>query len=462
MKNILVLGFLLFFTSCGSMPKILTTTSRTTLRSFSEKKLDNGLTVLYVEDASLPYVGFQLMLKTGSSEDPQDYAGLSEMTARMLEKGSKNHNAQQIAAAFAKMGSEFIASVDNDMTLFTASVPSPEGSNAAQLFSEVMTQPAFDTHEIERLRSRMMAEALSVQDDPSTYASQIWEKISYGNHPYAHPTGGTKATLSKIRPRDVNRFYLRNYTPKSAYLAITGQVSAELKKKIESAFSAWSGGQAESAKFSELQTINGRSLQIIQQPGQAVQSQVRIGHYGIKRSDTDFIALRMANTVLGGAFLSRLNDRIRVQLGLTYGIKSNVGYGLDRGLFTISAATKSESTRQLVQESLKIFEQFVANGITPQELDSSKGYLKGVFPSSIESADSFAFNLLALRLYGVPDSYLSTYLSRVDDLTVEGVNQAIKKHFDAKNLRIMIYGNASRLSGEMKDVAPVQVVKTAL
>ena len=169
--------------------------------------------------------------------------------------------------------------------------------------------------------------------------------------------------------------------------------------------------------------------------------------------------LRLANTILGGAFASRLNSRIRRDLGLTYNIGSHFDALQDTGPFEISTFTKNQTVGQTVSETLKILSDFKANGVTSDEVDSTKGYLKGIFPSAIETPEKLAFNLMILRFYELPDTYLTNYLRNIDRISASDVNRAIKKHIDDKNLKVLVYTSAETVLPQLEPIGKVEVKK---
>ena len=259
------------------------------------------------------------------------------------------------------------------------------------------------------------------------------------------------------------QFYLKAFQPANSILAVVGKFTPDLKAKIEQGFGSWEKREVSDSKFPELTPQEGRQFRLVDKPG-LVQTQIRIGSYGIKRNDSDFLALRVANTILGGAFESRLMNRIRKELGLTYSINSAFDARRDRGPFAVETFTKNATAGKTVTETLKVLEDFRASGVTSAELDRAKGYLQGLFPAAIETPEKLAYNLLVLRLYGISDSYLTNYPRDIDDLSVSEVNRAINKHLDPKNLKVLVYSNSNDVLTQIQEAAKpasVEVLKAS-
>lgn len=422
------------------------------LPSFEEKTLPNGLRVLFIPDESLPYVSYSLMIKSGSAQDPEGLTGLASMVSELLDKGTAKRSAAQIANDIGILGADFDVTSTYDYTMVSASSISPVSEELLKNVLEIVQQPAFSDQEIERVRKQTLAGIDRRIDNPDGYADLAFAEYLYGTHPYGQPTTGTAKTVAAIKKRNIVQFYLRAFQPGNSILAVVGKYTPELKAKIEQGFGGWEKREASELKFPEITATEGRQFRLVDKPG-LVQAQIRIGTYGIKRADQDFIALRVANTILGGAFESRLMNKIRKELGLTYSINSGFDARRERGPFSVETFTKNATTGQTVTETLKVLEEFRNTGVTSAELDRAKGYLSGIFPAAIETPEKLAYNLLVLRLYGISDSYLTRYLSEVDDLSVGDVNRAIQKHLDPKNLKVLVYSNAADVLPQLEAAA---------
>lgn len=422
------------------------------LPEYEEKTLANGLTVLFVPDDKLPYVSFSLLVRVGGVQDPAGLSGLSSMVAELLDKGTKKRSAPQIASDLGLMGAEFGASASIEHTSVTASSLSMQAEPLLKNFIEIVTEPTFSEKEVERMRKQTVSAIERRVDSPESFADIAFEELLYGTHPYARSVLGSVKSINSIKKKHIIQHYLRYYRPNNSILAVVGKYTPELKRKIEASFMGWQSREIPKLEFPQTPVIQGLQIELIDKPG-AVQAQIKFGNFGIKRTNEDFVAIRMANTVLGGAFSSRLSNRIRKELGLTYSIGSSFDARLDRGPFEISTFTKNNSVGQTVSETLKVLSEFREKGVKQSEIEVTKGYLKGVFPTAIETAEKLALNLMLLRFYGIPDSYLTTYLTEVDRLTAGDVNRVIKKYFDDKNLKVVVYTNATETQDQLQPIA---------
>src|SRR5690606_4521250 len=106
---------------------------------------------------------------------------------------------------------------------------------------------------------------------------------------------------------------------------------------------------------------------------------------------------------------------------------------------------------------LEVLKTFHQTGVTEQEVEDAKSYLIGVFPRSLETPEALAMNLLILRQYGIPDSYLEDYVSNIRDISKDEVNEAIKAHLDPSAMKIVVYSPKNKALSQLKPLGPVEV-----
>jgi zinc protease len=438
-------------TAKAEMKEIAKFDSKTGFRlpPYQEKHLANGLTVFWLPDDKLPFVSYSLLMRVGSTQDPRDLSGLSAMVAELVDKGTKKRNAQRIAAELGQMGAELNVNAMLEYTVVSGSALSNYGDVLLDNMVEILMEPTFADVEIERVRKQVLAAIEHRLDDPDGFSDLAFSSFLYGDHPYSRPIIGNAKSVVAIKKKHIISHYLRYYRPSNSILTITGKYTPELEAKILNAFGSWQGRESPKTEFPQVVPIKNLQVELVDKPG-LVQAQIRIGHLGIKRTNPDFIPIRVANTILGGAFASRLSDRVRKELGLTYSIRSAFDPRLDQGPFEIATFTKNSSVGQALEETLRVYENFHREGVRKDEVEMVKGYLRGIFPTAIETPEKLALNLMLLRFYGVPDTYLTSYLTEVDQVSVTEINRVIKKYFEPRNLKILVYSNAADIQAQLE------------
>lgn len=424
------------------------------LRPMREVQLENGLKVLFIADNSLPRVSMTMLVKTGARQDPQGKEGLNSLTAGLLEQGTQSKNALVLADELGQLGTTINIEPSNDFTVIAMDALVNSSDKMLGLYSDIVLNPAFLDAEVARAKSQTIAQQQKKIDNPSTFANDAFDDFLFKGHPYANDITGTPATVRKISKQDIIRHYLNNYRPNNSQLAVVGRFDKAFEAKVAEAFKKWPGKPIRDFSTPELKPIEGLEVKLLSKAG-LQQAQIRIGAFGIRRNDPDFLKLRLANVALGGEFGSRLNQTIRDDMGLTYSIYSYFDSRADRGPFAINTFTKNETVGKTLDETLKVLTSFVETGLTEAELKASKEQMMGQFPRAIETADRLAYNILILNYYGVPLSYLQDFNKNVAALSLNDVNQAIAKHMNAKNLRVLIYADEKKVADQIKNYKPV-------
>ncbi len=458
MSSLFRITILIFvIAGCGSMPlpRILPS-SGFQLRPYKEIKLSNGLRVLLVDDKTLPYTTYSMMIKAGAAHDPVNMPGLSHFVAEMINKGTPKLNATQIADAFGAIGAQYDADTDYDFTQINASGLSQYSDELLEVYATVITNASFSKEEIKRLKRQVLDAIKKTTEEPGSFTSLAYQDYLYSEHPYSHAVMGRRKGISMVEQKNVVKHFRQYYRPNNAILAVIGNYSNDIVDKLEKHFGTWKEKEVPQLAFPNLPQIQGHQIRIVDK-GDLVQSEIRIGHFGIRRDNPDFQKLRLANTIFGGGFASRLMQEVRVRSGLTYGISSGFDARKDSGPFTITTFTRNEKVGETVKKTLQELERFRSQGATDEEVKDAKAFMIGSFPRAIETAEKLANNLMVLRLYGIDDNYLEDFVDNVQKISTSDVNQAIRNYLKPDSLKILVYANSQSVKDQLGPVGPVEV-----
>jgi predicted Zn-dependent peptidase len=148
-----------------------------------------------------------------------------------------------------------------------------------------------------------------------------------------------------------------------------------------------------------------------------------------------------------------LNEALRVESGLTYGVSSTFESRKAPGPFEILSFTKNETTTQAIDMALQVLARLHKDGLTPEQLASAKSYIKGQFPPSIETSSQLAARIAYDEFAGLDDNEVNQLEARVDAVTPEIARQVIQKHFPQENLVFVLIGNASAIGSAVEKYA---------
>ena len=415
-----------------------------------EKVLANGLRVIVVPKHDIPLVAARLMVKAGGAADPNGKAGLAELTATVLTKGTKTKSAEQIARGVEALGATLEASAGWDSSTIDLSVMSSNLPKAMESVADVARNATFAKEEFERERDQTI-DGLQVDlTQPRVLAGAVTSRLIFGEAPYGHTLNGTPATIGKIKREDLVQFHRRYYVPQNAVLVLAGDIEAEAAFELaQRTFGSWKGGATGSAatsQSSEARRAARRGRSTCRMPDRLRSSW---GARAFARADAGYMQALVSNSILGGGYSSRLNQEIRIKRGLSYGAGSSFDPRVDVGPFTARTDTKNESAAEVATILVAEMGRLAAADVPDTELTPRKAALIGEFAQSLETTSGIVDAISALALYGLPLTDINRYISGVQAVTPNEVRK-----FAGSNLagpaNVVIVGDSKQFLDPLK------------
>lgn len=402
--------------------------------------LKNGLKVFVIQNNKLPRVTYSLIL----DRDPileGDKAGMLGFVGEMMTAGTKNRSKDKFNEEIDFLGARISASA----TSLSASTLTKHQEKVLELMADVLYNPLFPEDELAKLKTQSKSALALAKNDPSTISSVLSNKLVYGsNHPYGETE--TEATIENITVEDVKKYYNTYFKPNIAYLAIVGDVSlAEAKKLVEKHFSSWKKANVPAFTYALPAVPSENVVALVDRPS-SQQSVINIT-YPIQNHlpSEDYLASRVVGQVLGGGGSGRLFMNLRENKGFTYGSYASVGSDRLIANFSAGASVRGSATDSAVYEIIYEIKNMRDNGITQTELDAAKANLSGSFGRSLENPGTVANFAINTDRYGLPKNFYTTYLQRLNALTVEEVNAAAKRFLKPENMYITVVGNGAQV-----------------
>jgi len=426
------------------------------------QKLSNGLSVWIVEQHEVPIVQVNLIVRAGSSADPQGKYGVAAMTAGMLDEGAGTRSALELADAIEFLGAELSTTSSFDYSAVRMSVPVARLDDALALIADVAIRPTFPAAELERLRKERLTAILQARDDPAAIVQIAVPRLVFGTeHRYGTSAGGTAVELKAMTLDDLRTFHRGYYRPENSTLIVTGDIApAALMPQLERVFGNWKGqGDAMAVpNIADARQLAKRQIYLIDKPG-AAQSQIRIGWVGVRRSTPDYPTLEVLNTILGGAFTSRLNQNLREQHGYTYGASSRFDTRLSAGLFYAAAGVQTDKTSEALRE---FFNELtgILKPIPAEELEKAKNYVALGFPSEFETTSELARKLEEQVVYNLPDEYFPSFVRAVTQVPGAEVQKASARYIQPDKFAVVIVGDRKAIEPGIRalNLGPIETL----
>lgn len=416
-------------------------------------QLANGLTVLVVENHALPIVAMTLVVPgAGSAADPPGKLGLASFVADLIDEGAGGLGALALAEQEERLGAAIEAYVEPDGAAVTARTLAKSLDATFELIAKQVAEPAFAPAEVERVRGDRKTSLEQRRDRPREMVNLVLAGALYGAaSPYGHAANGYLDDLRATTVDDLRTFYRQRWHPANATLVIAGDVDAStLTARLGPSLGRWrAAATAPASPALPPPAAPGPSrLLIVDRPG-AEQSDVRVGLVGPDRKDPRYYAFEVLRTALGDGFTSRLTQRLREDLGITYGVRAYMDWRVRRGPFAIATAIVTPQTGTGIRETLRIVGELAARDLPAAELQKSKQNLIRALPGELESNLATTGAIAELVLLGLPPTWYDSYAARVRKVTAAQVRAAAASLLSTRRMVVSLVGDLAVLRAEL-------------
>jgi zinc protease len=413
------------------------------------RTLPNGLQVVAVLHHEQPIVSMRMIVRAGGALDPKDKFGLADLTAALLTQGTENQSATELNEAVDFIGASMGAGAGTDLSFVNMIVMKDSFDVGLRMLSDIARRPAFAPAEIERQRQQILSSLQVSLEDPEYVADSVFRRLVFGFHPYAWPQSGTPDTLARITRDDLVAFHKRYFVPNNTIIAVVGDVTdEEAFAGVTKAFGDWQQGEVP-AEAPIAPPDPTRRVVIINKPD-AVQTEVRVGHLGIRRNHADYMPLNLATRILGGEGANRLHQVLRTERGLTYGAQAEMNTLREAGAIQATTNTRSEATGEVLRLMVDEFWRLQRERVGERELAEAKNYMTGSFPLTIETADAIATQVLNVLFYGLPVEQLQSFRERVNAVSTDEVQRVARFYLRPDRLSIVLVGNSEAFIPQLK------------
>jgi zinc protease len=403
--------------------------------------LPNGAVLLHAERTAVPIVKVVVAIKAGSILEPPEKAGLSNLTADLLNEGTKKRSSRDISDAIEFVGGSLATSGGFDYVTVGLSVLKKDVEMGFDLLSDIILNPSFSPEELKRRKKIISNSILQQKEEPGLVASKAFLKSVFVNHPYGWPVEGTEESLDSITRQDIVDFHRLFYTPNNTIVSVAGDISrSELVSLIDKYFKTWKPKKISGRSLPPLKI--GNSAEVIKIHKNITQATIIIGHLGIKRSNPDYYAVSVMNYILGGGgFASRLMDNIRDDKGLSYDVRSSFSSRRYGGDFDVALQTKNQSANTAIDEIFSEMNRIKAEPVSDRELNDAKSYLIGSLPIRLDSNSKIARFLTAVEYYDLGLDYVEKYKRLISAVSKDDILRVAKEYLNTENFILVVVGD---------------------
>jgi zinc protease len=413
----------------------------------TEHVLSNGLRVLVHQLPRQQVVAATLVLDIPLSSEERTLEGIGTLCARTLDEGTHTYPGDRFIEVLETEGAAFSISHGFAGVQAMVDVPITRFGPALELLAEAVRRPELRDADITRHVALRRAELDQLRANSAQVAAWVFrQRVFDPTSRVQRLAGGETASLDRITPADVRAFHARHYGPAGATLVLAGDFTTDPVELAEASFGDWTNPDQDPALHLPTGAATPTAV-LVDRPG-SVQADLRLGGFGVDRNDPRWLDFQVGSHAVGGAFLSRLNRRLREELGYTYGVSLQKAPLRDGGSYAVAGSFRTEVLAPALTEARSLLD-LTGAPITADEVTDAVNYLAGVSPLRYATAEGVADQTAANVLNGLPVDYVNTYLAGIRAATPETAGAAYSELIDLNALTLVVVGDARRLTTEI-------------
>jgi zinc protease len=410
-----------------------------------------GIEAWLVESHENPLIAMRFAFRGGSGQDPEGKEGLAYFVSGMMDEGAGELNSVAFQERTEELAIRMNFDAGRDVMTGSFQTLTANKDEAFDLLRLALTEPRIDPDAVERVRLQILASLKYEQNDPQTVASNAWDRLAFGTHPYGQPIKGSVESVGAITREDLQDYIRRNYAQDNLLVSVVGDVTPdELGKLLDRVFGDLPK-EADLRPVAEANPPLGPAQEIIEMD--VPQSVAQFGHRGFPRKDDDFMASYILNYIIGGGgFSSRLMEEVREKRGLAYSVYSYLFPYRHGSVFVVNVATENKAVAQSREVIESELQRFAKEGPTEEELANAKSYLTGSYPLRFDSSNKIANQLLWIQIEDLGIDYIDTRNDQVKAVTFDDIKRVAKRLIEANRLITIIVGKPE--TGTVEEPAP--------
>lgn len=405
-------------------------------------QLDNGLTVLYLQDPELPMMRGTLYLRTGTLWDNSPAVGsLIALGEEMRNGGAGRWDADALDSELERLSAGVSSSFGAEFGNVSFSCLSPDLATVLPIFSAVIREPRFDQKRLELWQTQQLEGIRRRVDTANSVASVALQQLVYGSGPYG------KVALSRdITAIDRNtliKLHQKSVFPDGAILALVGDQPVEqVRALVSRQLGDWKAAGVRLQPYPDPGPVAAPGIYFVELP--FVQATVYAAEQSVGRLTPDYPAIELFNEAFGaGGFGSLLMKRIRADLGLAYSIYGSILPGPGRGKNLIAFQTKGSTAGQAIRESLAVLVGMQQEPVAKSWLAEMQRSTRNSFVFKFDEIDKALNRVVLKEILGYPIDYDSTYVDLINQVTPADVQTVAKARWHTDQLVIVVVGDKS-------------------
>jgi zinc protease len=407
--------------------------------------------MILVENHDFPYVAMQLSFEGGTLSDPVGKEGLLYLTTQMLLRGTSRMSQAEFNEELETLGGALAASAGRERSAIEGEVLARNIEPFLVLLGDALSRPAFAQDELDKLRRQTLAELAETRDNDEALVRDVFRQVLLQPDVSARPIQGTAESLARITRSDLVNCYQRVFTRARLLIGAVGDTDRQsLDALLDRVLELPEGVPAPPHEY--VSEDPGQIRVILLDKPERTQTQIFFGHQAIPVSHADYYPLWVANTIYGGTFTARLSHEIREKRGWSYGAYSYLQSWRTHGTFSVRFYPASADAVPALTLGLQMQRDLVRDGVSEEEVRFAKSYLINQVPFRTETPGKRLRDAVSLALLGLDPDTTARLVERLEQVSVEQVNAAIRAHLKAEDLVVVVVCTAAEIQDGVQGI----------
>jgi predicted Zn-dependent peptidase/outer membrane lipoprotein-sorting protein len=428
-----------------------------------EITLDNGMTLMLVEDHELPLIKMRALIRAGTIYEPKGMAGLTDLFGEAWRTGgTASKTGDEIDEILESIGATIEGSVAEGSATLSANALTESVDEVLDIFTEILMAPVFSEDKVDLAKTRLSSVISRRNDEPMSILMREYRKLIYGSHsPYARQY--EYEHLNGLTREDLLGFHGDYFHPNAVILGVWGDFkAAEMKENIQKAFAEWEPAEIDYPEVPKVDMTLKPSVNYAEKKD-IEQCFILTGHVCMKLDDPDYPEFSVMSDILGGGWTSRIFKKVRTELGLAYGAGGGLMSRYDHpGAFYTFCSTKFASTHQALSAMIDEVRRIRESEVTDRELELAKESYLNSFAFNFDSIGKIMSRLMTYKYYGYPPDFLQKTRTAVEQVTKQDVLRVARERLHPDELVILAVGDAERFDESLSSFGEINTLDISI
>ncbi|MFL5752103.1 MAG: M16 family metallopeptidase, partial [Bacteroidia bacterium] len=402
----------------------------------------NGAKLIGTFSGEIPKVNIQLSFYAGHRFDPIEKSGLAFLATDLMNESTQLHSAEQISDMLEKLGATVDVSANNNEVVVYISTMKQNVDATLKIAEEILFKPKFDETEFERVKKELLNLIAQQNATATAIADKVFSRLLFGEKEVLSlPMTGTEETVKQITLDDIKKFYKERFSPATARVVITGDISKEQAIPKLNFIKNWTGAAAAPMVKAQGPSIDKTRIYFVNKKG-APQSELRAGYLSLPYDATgEYYKSTIMDFPFGASFNGRVNLLLREKRGYTYGARATYQGGILEGYFGFATGVRANATDSALVDYIHEMKDYADKGITDGELSFTRHSMGQADALKYEAPQQKAGFMKRLLDYNLKPSYVKEQNLILESISMKDINSLAKKNLDYEHMVIVVVGD---------------------